>query len=473
MTLASHMETVARAIFGEPNPVYSTAKELRFGNKGSMSVDLEKGTWFDHETQEGGGVLKMIKRELGHTGRDAFVWMAEQGCDVDGGGLPPGKSDGAATGANSKQQHKRRVVAVYPYRDETGAILFEVMRHNFVDADGSLVIKDGKPTKVFTQRRPDPDKPGRHIFNVKCVRVIPYRLDELLAALCFTPGGPVLIVEGEAKVDALAKWDFTATCNSGGAKKWWAQHAAFLRGVDVIIVPDNDSAGREHARTVAESLHGIASRVRVVWLPGLAEKGDILDCQADGHTRKDFIALVKATEDCKPQSADEQPTADDGRAVIRVTAGNLHKDAADAEAALTAAGVPLYVRSSTIVRPIVEEVPSFHGAKTRSARTQAADDPRSTQDPRREHSPRTVRQARRRLAHHRPAGEVEPRPSSPATASGDLHNCAALSPAPRCATTAPSSPSRVTIPRPGCCWCASRCCRRCRSNQPAMTRSRR
>ena len=115
---AQHMETVARAIFGEPNEVLSTKKELRFGKKGSMSVDLEKGTWFDHEANEGGGVLKLIKRELGHAGRDAFIWMAEQGCDVDDGELPRGKTNGAASGANSKQQHKRRVVAVYQYRDE-------------------------------------------------------------------------------------------------------------------------------------------------------------------------------------------------------------------------------------------------------------------------------------------------------------------------------------------------------------------
>ena len=58
------MGPVARELLGEPNRAMSSAKELRFGKRGSISVDLEKGTWFDHETQEGGGVLDMIRSRI-------------------------------------------------------------------------------------------------------------------------------------------------------------------------------------------------------------------------------------------------------------------------------------------------------------------------------------------------------------------------------------------------------------------------
>jgi hypothetical protein len=61
--LARHMEAVVRKLLGEPNRRLSTKDELRFGTHGSLSVDLQKGTWFSHEDGDGGGVLDLIARE--------------------------------------------------------------------------------------------------------------------------------------------------------------------------------------------------------------------------------------------------------------------------------------------------------------------------------------------------------------------------------------------------------------------------
>ena len=55
------MEPVARRLLGEPTS--STKDELRFGTKGSLSVDLKKGVWKSFETDEGGGCLDLIRRE--------------------------------------------------------------------------------------------------------------------------------------------------------------------------------------------------------------------------------------------------------------------------------------------------------------------------------------------------------------------------------------------------------------------------
>ena len=41
---------VARALLGEPSS--STRAELRFGRRGSLSVDLRRGVWHDHEAGE-------------------------------------------------------------------------------------------------------------------------------------------------------------------------------------------------------------------------------------------------------------------------------------------------------------------------------------------------------------------------------------------------------------------------------------
>src|SRR5262249_48252381 len=40
-------------------------KALGYGNRGSLAVDIKKGTWFDHEANIGGGVLDLIRRQ-GH-----------------------------------------------------------------------------------------------------------------------------------------------------------------------------------------------------------------------------------------------------------------------------------------------------------------------------------------------------------------------------------------------------------------------
>jgi hypothetical protein len=60
---ASCMETVARALLGEPNKSLSSRYEWRYGANGSLSINLKAGTWFDHETQEGGGLLAACRTE--------------------------------------------------------------------------------------------------------------------------------------------------------------------------------------------------------------------------------------------------------------------------------------------------------------------------------------------------------------------------------------------------------------------------
>src|SRR4051794_36953728 len=80
---AVHMEPVARALLGEPNPHHSRGGSLRFGTNGSMSIDTQKGTWFSFEEGKGGGVLDLIKRINGLEGADAVDWIGrELGLDV-------------------------------------------------------------------------------------------------------------------------------------------------------------------------------------------------------------------------------------------------------------------------------------------------------------------------------------------------------------------------------------------------------
>jgi putative DNA primase/helicase len=128
-----------------------------------------------------------------------------------------------------------------------------------------------------------------------------YQLPELIAAVRTKT---IYIVEGEPKVEALRKWGLIATCNDGGAGKWRREHAAWLAGADVIILPDNDAPGRRHADLIGRSLDGIATRRRLLELPNLPEHGDIKDWIAAGGTQAEFKRLAATAPEWKPYGAD-------------------------------------------------------------------------------------------------------------------------------------------------------------------------
>lgn len=258
--LSGHMAHVAKALLGAPNQSLSKqGKEWRYGTHGSLAIDLHKGTYFDFETNEGGGVLDLIKREKGLTGGAAIDFMRQIGCD-----LSPLSRNGIAAVSN------RRLVATFDYTYATGKLASQVLRYE---------------PKQFIQRRPD----GNGGWRFRGGPPLPYRLREIIEAIGL--GHTIFVVEGEGKVDALADWNVPATCCAGGAKKWKPEHSEYLRGADVVILPDNDDPGRDHANVVGASLQGIASQVRVLELPGLGPKGDIVNWIEAGGTPEDFGSL--------------------------------------------------------------------------------------------------------------------------------------------------------------------------------------
>jgi CHC2-type zinc finger protein len=228
-------------------------------------------------------------RRCGIKGGDAIaLTMALDGCDFMGAvATLTGESLKPNGPAKPAQTAKRIVVERFDYHDAQGAVVYQSERVEFRNPDGSYVLKDGKHEKKFLLRRPDPDRPGEWISGPGCmagVPRVPYRLPELLEALAH--GRRVVIVEGERKADLLWKWGIPATCNSEGhgSVKHWADHAKYFKAGDQIIaLPDNDQPGRDHASAVAANLTERGATVRVLDLPGLGPKGDIVDWAAEGR----------------------------------------------------------------------------------------------------------------------------------------------------------------------------------------------
>src|SRR5262249_8753371 len=115
----------------------------------------------------------------------------------------------------------------------------------------------------------------------------------------------IFVVEGEKDVETLRKLGVPATCNPMGAGKWWSSFNEFFRGADVVICGDNDQPGRDHVKLVAENLHGIAKRLRVLELPkfwpDIDESDDITDWfERGGGTDERLWEIVEKLPDYKP-----------------------------------------------------------------------------------------------------------------------------------------------------------------------------
>ena len=100
------------------------------------------------------------------------------------------------------------IVAVYPYTDENGVVLYESVR---------------REPKSFFFRRPDGN--GGHVNSLKDVKPVVFNLPNVKAAI--GKRETIFIVEGEKDVLNLEKVGLTATCNHGGACKWKETHSKF------------------------------------------------------------------------------------------------------------------------------------------------------------------------------------------------------------------------------------------------------
>jgi len=117
---------------------------------------------------------------------------------------------------------------------------------------------------------------------------------------------PIFVVEGEKDVDRLAEVGLIATTNPLGARKWRDEYSESLKGKRVVIIPDNDEAGRSHAREVAASLIKAGVRGSILELPGLPPKGDVSDWLAKTGSSKRLLELAVAADESpepeKPES---------------------------------------------------------------------------------------------------------------------------------------------------------------------------
>ena len=139
-------------------------------------------------------------------------------------------------------------------------------------------------------RRPD-GKDG-WIWNLSDTKRVLYRLPNLRGR------ETVYIVEGEKDADRLWKEGLPATCNVFGAGKWKEEFTRQLLDAGVravVILPDNDPAGMEHAHHVARECIEAKLETRIIRLPLDTKGSDASDYFDKENTVSDLNNLIDET----------------------------------------------------------------------------------------------------------------------------------------------------------------------------------
>ena len=225
--------------------------------RASLSIDTIRGLFNCFSCSASGDIYTFWQKINGVSFREAITEFARQA------GMEPPISS--------------KVTATFYYTDESGKPLYRKKR---IEPGRSGRSKDF----VFYHGKNDP---GRGCDSVL------YRLHQVSKAKA------VIIVEGEAKADLLVSWGLAATCLDAGAQsKLTDKQAAHLEGKRICILPDNDDAGKIYADNIVAKLRGKVTLLRVVSLPGLPPKGDIIDWagMSENNNRASLIALIRGED---------------------------------------------------------------------------------------------------------------------------------------------------------------------------------
>jgi RecA-family ATPase len=288
--LRQYCESACIKLWGEPHK--RTTKELRWNGGDAYSAKTfsrSKRAWYDHGAKRGGSTLDLVDYHKGRPQRDLHgsvvfdVWREANAMGIVPDPAPEPKPNGKGG---------KPILAAYPYCDEHGTLLFEVVRFDTTNSD-----------ERFRQRRPDGK--GNWKWDLKGVRRVLYRLPELIEGIAC--GHLVLDCEGESDVEAAVRLGYIATTHPGGVGKWHDEYDEVFRDADVVVVSDNDphGKGQADAEDRAQHLSRVAKRVRKI----MFEQKDLRAWIGAGHSREQLDALIEQAPDYTRQEPPQSEPA--------------------------------------------------------------------------------------------------------------------------------------------------------------------
>ncbi len=136
---------------------------------------------------------------------------------------------------------KKKIVAVYPYFDECGELLYENVRFE---------------PKDFRQRQYDEN--GKEVWSLNGTRRVPYRLPELIEAV--SKDTDIWLCEGEKDTDNLRTLGLSAT----SFKNWKSEFNDYLKTAHVCLILDHDRSGLKQANDACKLLSGNVASLKTI-----------------------------------------------------------------------------------------------------------------------------------------------------------------------------------------------------------------
>jgi 5S rRNA maturation endonuclease (ribonuclease M5) len=256
-----------------------------------------------------------------------------------------------------------------PYVSRTGSSekkrLKLVAEYNYLDADGNLAFQkrrfvDESGRKTFRQRRPDGE--GGWINHLGDMPKILYNLPNVIKAR--EAKEEIWVVEGEKDADTLIEMGVVATTMPNGAGGWLDIHSEVLAGATVLVVADNDEAGRKHAAHVLSELQKVGCDVQAYCPPRCK---DITDFINDGGDTLELQRFIPAGDDLIPLLPEEHLDDEDEnfveevRGVPRVDGESVLSELRDLLNTSTESPALLLTKASFLISNSSAQMPSNQG----------------------------------------------------------------------------------------------------------------
>jgi putative DNA primase/helicase len=277
---------------------------------GSFSINYRTGIWKDFASGDAGrDLVALLAYIRGRTQGDAARELAEKL------GVPLLKPDGDAATSSAQKHYAKSSIRtdapkIYPGSEEgPGRFAREVRRHVY-RADGKAVrikvkFESGKYANVY---RVDAGWQAKKPENFKPVPYVTSAIDPFDIEL---KDDQVFWVEGEKDADSLSKVNLPGFTFGGVGDGLPDGIEGYLSKRHLVILVDNDDAGRKHGEKKAALAHSAgAASVSIIGFPELPAKADVSDYFAGGGTADELLKRVDAAA---LWTSDEHPSRDEAK----------------------------------------------------------------------------------------------------------------------------------------------------------------
>jgi 5S rRNA maturation endonuclease (ribonuclease M5) len=255
-------QPIAIELLGEPTSKKSD--EWRWGRKGSLVLNLESASWYDHEADQGGGIIDLINYKGGDVAKILEPYNVDQ----------------------IKIPRPTKPKTMRLFNREQMINLFREAELHVKYSDDFMVMRF--PTDHFIKQKYAPfTRHGAEWSMKRPEGVLPIYVSDK------DKDSHVIIVEGEKAMkggESIYKGD--VCCHHGGVSNWQNCDWSKLKDRKAYIFPDNDEAGKKFAHELKEHLHDICESVDVIKIPrAFKDKDDLWDAKVNEHWKssEEFI----------------------------------------------------------------------------------------------------------------------------------------------------------------------------------------